>query len=90
VVRRRLVTLATAARADERADALRLRRAGRVRTGVEGPCAHGETTGNDAATGLFFAGIAISVVGDALWIAGATLWSAGARRVRRASAAGAP
>ena len=112
-----LVTLATAARGDELANALRLRRDGRVMTGVglgatvlgvalvgagfgipscafvlgapeEGTCAYGRTTGNEnAATGLFFAGIAISVVGDAVWIAGATMWSVGARRVRRATAA---
>ena len=82
-----VVTLATAAHADEHADAARLRRDGRIMTGVGlGATVAGETTGNDAATGLFFAGIAISVAGDALWIAGATAWSIGARRVRATAA----
>jgi hypothetical protein len=50
----------------------------------EGACAYGGTMGNESmVTGLFWSGLAFSVVGDALWIAGVTQWSIGARRVRR-------
>jgi len=50
----------------------------------EGTCSHGDTMGNESmVTGLFWAGVAFSVVGDALWIAGATQWSIGARRAHR-------